>query len=654
MRILGEEGLGRLPADFQIIPLNRGYEKELLGIGLVFKKPDSAETGELIFLEDRLFYKAYLGCLYDAEQRVLNWLEIRVQQTAELLTAPIANRLALTNRILESRWGRQVRAMDVLLRDSLLKTGWESRPPLPSYVDLRRGEIIYPKDPASGLDLELCRDEVLLAEKQLPSFQHSLSRYLYVPALNQESPLFPVTSEVSYNSLTSNRTEIPSAAGDCFPFNPAAGFLLCTQYYPVDLETLFDLLSRSPRDCHRSHMTVPELFPRIHSLTGEHLHDAVSDRLFSEAAGLGGILPETFLLKLRLFQQLTSSVQTFVSQTKAPFFSLDSNSWRVDLLPPEPSLPSLWTVRVILTDPGESVSVTIPGTNRSYFACASTDSSIYHPSIASSPASGEAAVRIRKLRMEFGKIIAEGTFHANQPFHVNELDVVWLRLTLPHGTAELFVRLESDRALAQGEWRFQSLPSVLEGKIASDLQEAEGVPLFHVPFEAISHLNTPSDLYSLAVLAMRLFFVNSRTTLPVVLDEMLSLTQQLSHCFNSEVPLAARIEMLFAQDARWAHLLGPQHLMDGELSAEEAFQYIPAALWWQFLAILVPMFPGVGPDSEFAAYGDLPFETPELAFTRTLECLSLLRKRARALIFSDWNQNRQVREVIESFLAENS
>jgi hypothetical protein len=363
-------------------------------------------------------------------------------------------------------------------------------------------------------------------------------------------------------------------------------------------------------------------------------------------------MAETFLLKLRLFYQLTTTVQKVISETKSPIFTLDLNSWKVNLLPAESSLPSLWATRPILTDPGESISIKISGTTQEYFVYTPTENSIFRPSIVSLPVSGDAMIRMRKIVTEFGQIVVEGTFYTNQRMDVNLLDLVWLRLALSHGTVELVVRLEADTALAHGEWRFRSLPYAWRDTVIQDLNVAEGVPLSHVPFKTIPHVNSPIDLYSLAVIAVRLFLVHQGTSLPVILDEVLSLAHQVAYQFDPQIPLVSRIKNLFSEDSRWANSLGPQHLINHEISAEKAFRYIPSSLWWQLLEVLIKMFPGIGPDSEFKNYGDLSFNTPELAFNNTIEKLSQLIKRTKPLVFSNWNQNRQIWDLIDAYMQE--
>jgi len=46
------------------------------------------------------------------------------------------------------------------------------------------------------------------------------------------------------------------------------------------------------------------------------------------------------------------------------------------------------------------------------------------------------------------------------------------------------------------------------------------VPIGNTPFEILSLLSTPVDLYALGVLGVRSLLVNPRTPLPVVLDEV--------------------------------------------------------------------------------------------------------------------------------------
>jgi hypothetical protein len=73
-------------------------------------------------------------------------------------------------------------------------------------------------------------------------------------------------------------------------------------------------------------------------------------------------------------------------------------------------------------------------------------------------------------------------------------------------------------------------------------------------------------------------------------------------------------------------------------------------VWWDTLAFLVRMFPGVGPDSRCKNFGDAPPEAPQVVFERALEDIDMLLLRTRSLIVIDWRYNREIHSVIRRSL----
>ena len=141
----------------------------------------------------------------------------------------------------------------------------------------------------------------------------------------------------------------------------------------------------------------------------------------------------------------------------------------------------------------------------------------------------------------------------------------------------------------------------------------------------------------------------SPSPLPVVLDEVLSLARQVAMEHDPAVSLGLRIHTIFDRDKRWLESLGPQHLVHEEVSPEDAFDLVPAEVWWDVLAALVRTFPGIGPDSACADYGDAPSGGIHKVFDKLSGDLSSLLLRTRSLIVIDWRANREIHSVIRNF-----
>jgi hypothetical protein len=204
--------------------------------------------------------------------------------------------------------------------------------------------------------------------------------------------------------------------------------------------------------------------------------------------------------------------------------------------------------------------------------------------------------------------------------------------------------------MATGELRFRTVGQRLGQPDVAALRAAEGVPLQNTPFQLIALLSTPCDLYSLGVLAVRTLLVDNDTTLPVALDEVLSLAHQVAVDHDGATELSTRIERLFESDRSWVLRLGPQRLTRQAVSPEDAFDLVPKELWWDTLAMMVRMFPGIGPDSTCRDLGDAPAGGIHKVFDQALSDLDGLLLRTRSLIVIDWRFNREIHAVLRSHL----
>ena len=218
------------------------------------------------------------------------------------------------------------------------------------------------------------------------------------------------------------------------------------------------------------------------------------------------------------------------------------------------------------------------------------------------------------------------------------------------GDINLYAHLEKDSAMAVGEWRFRTIAQNVHETRISHLRNAEGVPIADVPFEIIPLLSSPYDLYSLAVMAVRILLVDNTNSLPVTLDEMLSLLHQIEAEYDESVGLEQQISEVFKGDLRWRQSLGPHHLVFDEIKMDEAYSLIPSELWFKTLATVLCMFPGPGPYGECKDYGDAPQGGLHKVFDRTMSDLDNLILRTRSFIVADWKSNQQVASVIQKFL----
>ncbi len=640
----------RLPDGYIAVPITEDQKLSVLKICILVRPEPDPAGGRLVVLRNTVDAKIFLGCIVDASAQVLDWLDLWMQNSGTLINTPAASRLNLSNATLDDRWNKQFRAFEQLDASATVKTGMESSNPLPTLIDISAGCPVHPMDPESVTPWKLCTDEGLLQQNGLPCYSSSLHRYLYVPASGSATKFVPVTPGAPANESTKPLSEICADDANTIPFNMAAGLMLVKKHDPIYLETYIDILSGISWDGLKHGRSILDFGEQINALRKDETTLTNDGRLFLETCGRHGRLIETLHLKLRLLADVISSVHTMVCNLQRPLLNIGPESWQVKLGEVGRGLPFLWTAKAVLSDPGDAIPLAIEDTNLQYYLPSPVaGTSIYRPLVSSVPTKGRASLRIRSVLTETNDTtVVEGTFTTQERIEIASHDIVWLRINLACGDVDLYAHLESDSAMASGEWRFRTVAQNLQH--TGDIKAAEGVPMPEVQFEIIPLLSSPCDLYSLAVLAIRIFLVDNTNSLPVVLDETLSLMREIEAHFDENVSIEERIGDLFSKDNRWIESLGPQHLTFDEVASDEIFGIIPSEIWWVVLKIIMKMLPGLGPDSECRDYGDAQPGGLHKVFERTMDDIDKLILKTRSLIVSDWESNREISAVIQKYL----
>lgn len=642
------EAPARVPEGYAAVPIAESQEAAALRICALVRPAGEAMGGHLVVLRELVDGRVLLGCVIDAAGTVQQWVELWVQDASGLERTAPGCREALSNSVLDARWRNLMRSLEEADATALIRTGWEIENPPPTFIELSSKRPIHPVDPQSGQAWALCRDDALLSSKKLPLYASTLHRYLYLPGLKAETPFIALTPESPRNEAVLPATELTGGRRGLAPLNPQAGLILVRRHQPIAFEPFIDLLSGGSWDGLFHGRTAVELGPITAALKNSDPAVSGGGWLFLGRHGKSGRMVESYHLKLRMLADAVSAVRETVRAQQRPMLNLSAGSFGVRLSPPGAGLPFLWTARAALADPGDAVTLPIRTSDSQYFLrAAGAGASIYRPESAGAAVRGRGTVRIRQVLPESGgATVVEGTFATQERFRAARYDLIWLRLALSSGRLDLYGQLEQEAALAAGEWRFRTVSQRLGEDVVTALRSAEGVPISDTAFEVVPLLSTPCDLYSLAVLFVRTLLVNSQTTLPVAMDELLSLARQAAAGYDESVPLGARIRALFEADQRWGKSLGPQRLVNEEMTPAEAMDLVPAEVWFETLAAIVRLLPGIGPDSTARDYGDAQAGGLHKVFDRVCEDLKGLVTRTRSLIVIDWRYNREVHSVI--------
>jgi hypothetical protein len=652
-----------LPAGCRAIPLLPGVPAAPLRLSIIARKQADPVAGHFVILRTLFDAVVYLGCLTDAGDRLHGYVEIWVQSLNGLAHSPAAAREALSNRTLDERWIRLFKTFDALEEaGTLFRTGYETQHPPPLFYDIQAGQVVHPVDPTSKTPWSLCTDDALLASKGLPAYSSSLHRYLVA---GEKSPLIPLTADAPSNTSTVPLAQIttPASGPALVPLNPGGGggLMLVRAHAPIALESLFDLLSGAPWEgilSGRSAIHLDKLDEALEEKNGSS-SDMADGRLFLGKHGKWGRLTETFHLKLRLLADCLTGVRAMTAQTQRPLLNLAAASFQVNIGAGSRAhaLPFLWTAVAQLVDPGDAVTLRMEGADVQYFLRGlASPGSVYQPDSITRAAAGRGTLRIRKTMNDSSGIILEGTLTTQERLASGgggdgptRNDLVWLRVPIGSQRIDLFGHIEKEPALAAGEWRFRTERQRMPDSTAAQLKSAEGIPIPETLFDVIPLLSAPCDLYALAILAARALLVDAENTLAIAADELISLARQVALQHQPDVPIAERIRAIFQGDSRWLNSLGPHRLTRESIAPQEAFDLVPATLWFDTLGLLVRMLPGMGPDSICRDFGDAPRGGIHKIYDPAVETLDTLLVRTRSLIVIDWRFNREIHAVLRRF-----
>ena len=639
-----------IPEGFQPVPLQSSPSEGTLRLCvLARKKPDPVE-GHLVVLRDWEIASVYLGCLLDAADRVWEWTELWVQNPNNLAGSPDGYRERLNNAVLDRQWTEMAKGFAELSPEDFLATGWESASPPPLCLDAAKGQPVEAVGADTGVSWMLCRDDARLAAADLPTYSGTCFRYLHQAVEGGSDKFVPVVESAPENASTAPFAEAIRDGASLVRWNAHGGFMMARRWAPLDWESYVGVLGGQSWAGPGLGKT-PLRAGGAYGLLGDaEAMEASEGYLFSARQGPGSQWVETLHLKLQLMAEALREVRAWSAREQRPFLNLSPESFQVRLQATGRGLPCLWTASARLGKPSQALALPVEGGEFRYFLPGKTPHPfVYLPEGVGATSHGRGTVRIREVKgPENGRSVVEGTLVAQEALNISPHDLIWIRLPLAGGRLDLYGHLYAEEGLASGEARFRTLPLGLPAAQGQALKAASGTALSQASFEIVPLLSTPCDLYSLGVLAVRTLLVNEENTLAIALDETLSLARQANEGGDGSDTPAQRVQRLLEGEPRWLDALGPHRLRHQNVEAELAAQWVPLELWSQVLAWVARLFPGVNGEAYAKDYGDAPAAALEAVFNEPLRQAEELVIRSRSLIVIDWNQNREIREILEA------
>jgi hypothetical protein len=631
----------------------------------------SAARSPLVSLRTELDARVYLGCITDISGKVLDWLEIWIQDLSRLNWQIPRYLENLNNPLLDRRWELMVEAMERCSGAPVIRTGFETHNPAPTYLD-RNTFTLRPAADAKGRAWTLCRDDELLHRTGRMKYSSSIERHLVLgtPAAEGDPAFWPVCLEHSDEHVVEQiRREAPhlSLGSDQIPLNPGAGRLMVRKLVPHGYETMVDLLSKLPG---RSRQTLETSDDATQVASYLADFDRIGSRrwlLSADTSRFGQIL-EVLYLKLRLLTGAIAAVRDFVTVAQSPMFNLGLSSFSVMTGGHDPDLPPLWTSRTILTRPGKGVRLPIRATSQPFFAPIDElgagdmdmDAAAYSPDVsgAGSRARGRLSVLKRsELRAADGGGVEhsfELALYPDNPPLVRINDLVRIDCTVRRQPVELFGSVISPADLTQ------SRPSIAVRTFAQRLHEQAlqvmvgvGEEIGNVSFETIAFRKTPFDLHSLGVLALRTLLCGTSSNLPAVRRDFFDLVNTLGRPDPAKPLIDSLVQSIAGQfgsgKQNWATKLGPQQCFDPAVASEGSLaSVIPADLWYRVLAAIARMFPDRGPYSAYADLGSIGDQSLHTVFDESLELFGDVMRRIRAILLAEHSLNAEVRGILSA------
>jgi hypothetical protein len=615
----------------------------------VYVRTDSASSSPFILLRETIDASIYLGCVVDRMGHPKAWVEIWVQNVDRIAFSFHARLEQLTNKILDRRWSERVEMFRSLKRGTIIETGAESVHPAPAFIDEKESCVVHPVEPETGRRFLLCEDEAALEKAGLPPYVSTLHRYLW--SGHPLEPLFlSVTSDAPLPSGVRPASEY--FAGLC-PFNAGGGLLMVRPLAPLGVLEFADLLGGKTWQGIQCGKETIRLGGAYADLADAEAIAYRGGHLFSGRAGKAGRLLEVFHLKLNLVRQALEETRAAIRYQKLPFLALEPESFRVQLFELGTGLPLFWSAQVDLAESNGAVALSVGSSDMRYFIAPELPSpSIYRPEARNLPERGLATVRIRKVLAPAQQGTSlEATLATDERLNVAQSDLIHVRLPIGGSRVDLYGNVDESEALAQGETRFRTIPQMYPESVRRDLEAFSGAPLSRVNYELLPLLSSPCDMYALGVLAVRVLLVDDENSLPIALDEMLSLAREVALQHQRELTLAKRLQAILRSDRRWAESLGPHRLVRDAGVRETAARIVPAELWWETIGVMLRLFPGIGPDSFCKDMGDAPATALEQIFDDPINQINLLLLRSRSLVITDWNQNLEIHDAIYEVIA---
>lgn len=632
-------------------PIHSTADVTPLRVCVLVADDEQSPAGPFLLLRESPLARVYLGAVSDAGGRIQDWIEIWVQ-SAELRDFSFSNyQERLTNPGCDQRWLAEYELARTGAPESVVVTGMEKRHPQPLLIQRPEKNNPSPFLTVETTPWRVCQDDTLLSSLGLPPFSTSSFRYLYDPSASGDKTLLTTAADAPAAANTRSSEQQFTGSKVRAVFNPHAGLVRVMRFPALALEEHLQVLEGCAWDgipAGKARLTLGGIYDELQTWSvsqkgGSFLLHATGSR--------SDQLHEALLLKLALWQQLFKAVRASVKAQQLPLLNLTPASFRVSLSNTGGAFPSLWSASAALVKPGQAFPLNLKATEQRYFVrLGRTEPSPFLPETLGAHSFGIGSIRLRSVNAVSDGTCLEGTLVAEEYLRLNPNDLLWFQLPLAEGSVEFYAHVHRGETVGPKEARFRSVPTRLPEAALARLNQSSGAAFPKAPYEIWPLLSSPCDLYSLGIIGVRLLLANRLSNLPVIVDDVLSLTRSLCPEPTAKDELLPQLKTLLANEPKLLALVSPHALLERDCPPDQARAHINLDLWLDAVCLLLRLFPGAGHHSYCRDFGDVSPLALETVFDQPLNELELLLLRLRSVLLPSLSANEEIANVLRERL----
>jgi len=583
----------------------------------------------------------------DAEARVQEWVEIWVQTLYVKELAFSGYQEQLSNLFFDHRWQAEGQSLRNQLPDAVIATKMEVKNPGPVLV--KRSSLPagcgFATVEATGW--RVCMDDALLRSYGLEPYTTSPFRYLHQPDVKEAKTFLATTADAPANAHVQGLERLKAAPDVHAVFNPGGGLIRVIRYSPLELESHLQILEGRAWNENNSEPCLFSPGSQYAALRAWSSNPQGLPFLLHGKESPGERLNEIFLLKLSLLHDIFKKVRAYVKTHQLPLLNLSPASFRVSIMQTGDLFPLLWSAECKLVKPGQAYPLKIKTTEQKYFLrLGRIEPSPFLPEGMGAHSFGIGSVQIRNATASIDGVELEGTLVAEDYLGIDPHDLLWFKLPVGENRLEFYAHVYKSDTASPREARFRTVPAKLSEPVVTTLKQSAGIRFPKSPFEIWPLLSSPCDLFSIGVMAVRILLANNQSNLPVVLDEILSLTRRINEAAQNKNDCLKALKSLLQKDPHLSELISPRALVETGYTSKQAWAAIHAEIWQETIGLMLRFFPETGTHSFCKNFGDVSPVALETVFDRPMQEVELLVLRLRSLLSPTFSANQEIAAAI--------